>query len=249
MVTISVGNATLVTGLFAAFPLLCALLLLDRSALGRTEVWLPVGSFAVATVFLALSIHETSTMAEWGGRYFHALLVPLVGPAVLALDRQRARFDAPERRFFVVPLVVLLVAPSVMAVRWVEARKEFVFSETRRVASTAEAATVGGARPLVFVWRTSSDGTSRRFFEVSDRIDVLNAPSLSGLFELLDRSAVRRRGSVTVVTDLPVGIFMALAGQQLAGMGWEIDEGNAWQDADMMVLVLRPVVGSGSSPR
>lgn len=249
LVTIPVGNATLVTGLFAAFPLLCALLLLDRTAFGRTEVWLPVGSFAIATVLLALSIHETSTMAEWGGRYFHALLVPLVGLAVLALDRQRARFDAPERRIFVIPLVVLLVAPSVMAVRWVEARKEFVFSETRRVAATAEAATVGGARPLVVVWRTSPDGTSRRFFEVSDRIDVLNAPSLSGLFVLLDRSAVRRRGSVTVVTDLPIGIFMALAGQQLEGLGWEIDEGDAWQDADMMVLVLRPLVGSGSPRR
>lgn len=249
LVTIPVGNATLVTGLFAAFPLLSALLLLDRTALGRTEVWLPVGSFAVATLLLALSIHETSTMAEWGGRYFHALLVPLVGPALLALDRQRSRFDAPERRMFVLPLVILLVAPSVMAVRWVETRKEFVFGETRRVAATAEAETAPGTRPLVLVWRTSPDGTSRRFFEVAERIDVLNAPSLSGLFELLDQPDVRTRRSVTVVTDLPLGIFVALAGQRLEGAGWEIDEGDAWQDADMMVLVVRTTVGAGSSDR
>lgn len=230
----------IVAGLFAAWPFLTAgLLLTSRSELRNADVARSLAVTAVAGITLVLSIYSEGGALEWGGRFFHILLLPLVGPAILAFDRSSRRFDRTERRAFVVPLVALLVLPSVVALSWVAQRKTDIAEEVQQLVKIGTRVTSREERPLVVVWRVRPDGTSRSFWSVADRLDVLQTGDLGKAFALTEESTVERRNALIVVTDLPLELFDAVSENLVHRGDWVIDRSEAWADDQLNIIVLR----------
>jgi MFS family permease len=108
----------LVSGLFAAFPLLIiGLLSLKGATVRRQPVLTLLGTALLAAGAVLATSYGTGGSTEWGGRFFHVLL-PVAAPvAVLGLADGGARLPAHLRTIAVSLLVALTAALSVSAVR------------------------------------------------------------------------------------------------------------------------------------
>lgn len=126
-VTVAAGAASLalvvapvglVTGLLPAVPLLFAgLLLLRREDLARPVVQAAVAVSVVAAAAVVATSYAEGGGAEWGGRYYHLLLPLLVPPALLGLRTARDRLPSRDATIATVAVLVVALAPSVLALR------------------------------------------------------------------------------------------------------------------------------------
>jgi hypothetical protein len=235
-------GSTLIPGLFAAFPLLSVGLLMTKwiDVRESRELVRALGVFVVTGVLLLITIYGGGGGTDWGGRFFHITLVPLVGPMLLVIQRRTRSLTATERRVLCIPMALLVLAPSVLALGWIDGRKQDVRRENDQLVSMATATTIAPARPLVVVWRLQPDGTSRLFWDRTDDLDVLRFIELDQLSELLEQGAVRRRGAVTVVSDLSPEMFGFVVGRGGLPDDWEVDRRGAWTDGQLHIFTIRP---------
>lgn len=248
LVTVREVATTMITGLFPAFPLLlAALVLVGRQDLRSRDTSIAGATFVLGAAALVLTSYGSGGSTEWGGRYLNVFLVPLVGPAMTIVLRRRPVFSESELRLLGVPLAVLLLALPVAAVAWVGGRARQIGPQMKRLEITATAESGAPSRPLAIVWRSSADGMSRRLWVVRDRIDALHLNEFRMLAGLLNRAAAAGHRVVVLVSDVPLAVFPLLATPTLDDARWKLDEGASWADGDIAVFVLR--IGSPEAER
>lgn len=108
----------LITGLFAAFPLLLVgAVLLRRSRLATPAVRVLVATTVLGGLAVLATSYDIGGSAEWGGRYFHVLLPLAVPVVVVALVDSLAPLDRRAAAGLVAALVVTGLATSATEVR------------------------------------------------------------------------------------------------------------------------------------
>ena len=231
----------MVTGLLAAFPaLLASLLLIDSRTFRYRDISITLVTLVLSAAILLATVYEVGGSTEWGGRYFHILLVPLMGPIVLVLDRCWGRLTKLERRAVVLPAVALLVVPPVMGLQFVSSRKSIVAGQNRHLEEVAPAPRSQGKLPLAVVWRSDPDGSSRLFWSQRGRIDVLAISDLASLFRLLDTTRVGERRRLVMVTDQAARNFaLILAAKE--GATWRVVDGTEWSDGVLVMFEIELV--------
>lgn len=234
-----------VSGLLPAFPaLLFGVLAVGRAEVRQVEI---ATSVAVALVCLGVSLLFVHSQGgtEWGGRFFHVLLVPAIAPIVAVMDRSRGYFNASERRLLVVPLVVLLLAPSLSALKFVDRRKVVIERQVNEVVRRAQEVSTVGHRPLIIIWRFKPTGASRQLWEQRETLDILAPLDHRGLIELLNRPAVVDRRQALFVTDVPPGLLNEALKGRKGDVPWTADESRATTD---QLSVLVPIQVDASTP-
>ncbi|MGH1494193.1 MAG: hypothetical protein ACRBK7_33180 [Acidimicrobiales bacterium] len=113
----AVAPAALVPGLFAAFPVLFAgLLLVDRATLTEERIGELLAGFALFCGAVLATQYRQGGGGEWGGRYF-AVGLPLgISVAVVALTRAASQFERADRRRTGGLLAATMVVMSTMGV-------------------------------------------------------------------------------------------------------------------------------------
>jgi len=212
----------LISGLFAAFPLLGAGLLLIRwGDLADPLVVRLIGISAISMVVLALTIYADGGAVQWGGRFFHVLLPALVPLVILGLARARDALDRPMARVATAAVCVVTCCFSVTALhansKLREANRDLV-DQTEQFARRDS----GSGLPLVVVARLKPDGTSRVYWNELDRLDIVSANGVQDLFKIIDHA--RRVGyrSVVTVTDAPLWLFVPILTEQHRDLGWSV---------------------------
>lgn len=232
-----VEGAALVTGLLPAFPALsAAILLVRRSNFGNVEFRRAVALALVVGSLLVGTIYDIGGATEWGGRYFHILLVPLIGPMIWIIDQRRTVFEPVERRVLFGCVGVLLLAPSLVGLNAIHTAKEQVAVEVEALAHVAAQVADGSEPPLAAVWRINRDGSSREFWELRDQVDVLQLTRYRSVSAFLALPAVRERGTVILVTDVSASVFESVFG---SGAGWTLDEAASLSAGRVTLLVVR----------
>ena len=232
-----VEGAALITGLFPAFPALsAAILLVRRSDFGNAEFRRAIALALVVGSLLVGTIYDIGGATEWGGRYFHILLVPLIGPMIWVIDQRRTVFEPVERRVLFACVGVLLLGPSLVGLNAIRTAKKPVALEVEALARVAADMADGDGRPLAAVWRINRDGSSRQFWALGDQVDVLQLGRYPSVSAFLALPAVRERGTVVVVTDVSASVFKTLFG---SGAGWKLDEASSVSAGRVTFLVVR----------
>ena len=112
----AVAGTGLVPGLFIAFPVLPAgLVLLERADLRSSTARICLTTCVLTALAIWATSYEVGGGAEWGGRYYRILL-PIVTPfALLGLARAFERLRAADHRRAVAAVTVVCVAMSASA--------------------------------------------------------------------------------------------------------------------------------------
>ena len=219
------GHA-LMSGLLPAFPILvAALILLSRSELRRTAVQRILGISVVAAILLVATIYSDGGAEQWGGRFFHPLLVPLMSVILLTLDRVRERFTATETRIMVGAFVVVSLSFGVIIVTWNDLGRRLTGIEVERTVDYALThRTKATDRPLVMIALLDGSGLSRSYWNELDRIDLLAPQGYRAFGNLARRAAALHRPEIIVLTDASETFFRATVGRGIADFGWHIVE-------------------------
>lgn len=216
------GQLGLVTGLFAAFPLLgVGLIGLRRSDLARPTPLVLAGVCALSFVGLLLTVYETGGATEWGGRFFH-LLVPLATPLVVAgAANLVVAAGGRERALLAGAAIVVTVSFSVWSLR--------VNHRSREVGGNLAAGVMSevrvdrrGSRPLVVIGGTGLGGVGRVFWNETDRIDVLAGRSLGEAGFIVQRAVEAGYPGAFLVVDLGPEQVRGLIGVWLEGSDWTV---------------------------
>lgn len=243
---------TLITGLFAAFPLLLAGLIQLR----RSDVLDPLVMRGLATALLATALIAATTYADggavtWGGRFYH-LLLPLVIPlAVLGLRRAG---DVLPRRAGVIALVLVLLisaSTSVFALRAQVQLRSTLGGVAEHTLDFAERHTTTqnpSDRPLIVVGLLYGDGTSRAFWDAGDRADVLAARGAPDIFRVIDRAKTAGYHSVTVVSNLTPPVLATVGISWLDRTGWEALETEQAGDTPFVMYQFGEPAGADDQP-
>ena len=220
------ASRDLLSGLLPAFAILpAALILLTRTELRRAPVQRILGISLVAGVLLVATIYSDGGAEQWGGRFFHPLLVPLMGVVLLTLDRVRTRFTATEARIMIVAFVVVSLSFGAIMVNWNDSRRYLTGIEVARTVDYALAHhTKGNSRPLVMISLLDGSGLSRSFWNELDRIDLLAPQSYGAFGNLVRRAARLHRPEIIVLTDAEEPFFRATVGRGIADYGWHVVE-------------------------
>lgn len=228
-----------VSGLFPAFPaLVAAVVLLDRSTFRNRDAALSVAVFVVGGLGLVFTIYPEGGATEWGGRFFHVLLVPVFGLMLGAFDACLTRFNRSERRLLAVPVAALLLVPSAMAVRFVSTGKSIAAEHAAAVESAAAHARTTMYPPLVVVFLATRDGSARTLWALRGRVDVLVPREPDGLYRVLDTSGAQRRGVILLDTDLDAASIDELV-EGKRGVRWRPDDKSLRRVAGRTLVVLR----------
>lgn len=234
----------LVTGLFAAFPLLGAGLIQLR----RTDLSPPAAAESpapsvprepsvllnrivlttlITSAGLVATLYGNGGAAEWGGRFFH-LLIPVVAPAaVLGLERGLHVLPDSQGRILSQRHIAMACALGITAALSISALR--VQAGIRAEATDTVDGAMGyageqspGEPPLVIVANVSPGGNSRAFWRPTDSTEVLTTIGLERLAPALRRAAELGRDRVIVVTDATTAELDDEVGEVLAASGWSV---------------------------
>lgn len=240
-VAMLVDPPSLVTGLFAAFPLLVAgLIQLRRSDLSpsvSSESFTSstssellsriVLTTLITSAGLVATLYGNGGAAEWGGRFFH-LLIPVIAPvAALGLERGALVLPDPQgrvlsqRRIAIVCALGITAALSISGLR-AQAGIRAKATDTVDGAIAYASEESDDALALVVVANTSPGGNSRAFWRPADSIDVLTTIALEQLGPALERAAAAGRDRVVVVSDASLGELHREVGDELEASGWSV---------------------------
>lgn len=246
-VAMLVNPPWLVTGLFAAFPLLVAgLIQLRRSDLSPSEpsessessessasstsselLSRIVLTTLITSAGLVATLYGNGGAAEWGGRFFH-LLIPVIAPAaVLGLERGARVLPDPQGRVLSqrrIAIVCALGITAALSISGLRAQAGIRAKATDTVDGAIAYASEGSddALALVVVANTSPGGNSRAFWRPADSVDVLTTIALEQLGPTLERAAAAGRDRVVVVSDASLGELHREVGDELEASGWSV---------------------------
>lgn len=185
-----------VTGLFAAWPVALLGLLLFRwrgsGAIGRVLA-LTVGLFTMAVV---ATQYAGGGGAEWGGRFFSPLTVPLAVLAVAGLDRALAAAPRPQRRQLTGMIAAVAALTAVVGL-----------ASVGRVRLVQDRMVEAAARNAAPVTVTTFPGLARVAWRTAESVKWMHAEEedLTTLLESLHRQGVEEVGVVTVREALESG--------------------------------------------
>lgn len=231
----------LVTGLFAAFPVMVAgLIWIGRSQLQNPLVLRGILTASLSSVALIATLYEVGGASEWGGRFFSILLPMLVPIAVLGLDRARGHLSPQEARIALGCLAVFTTAMSVSAIRsQVEnraANRDIVESSVEFTLESSEP-----DDPLLVVAKLYADGSARAFWDSRDSVEVVTAYNLEVLPTVLELARDAGHDQVAVQTNIAGPLFGTTIARALDDLGWEVLDSAQTPDGNaVMILVGEP---------
>lgn len=239
LVAMSETGTFFVTGLLPAFPaLLLTFIVIGSPELRRVELSTAVAVVVIALGVSLLFIHRDGG-TEWGGRFFHLLLVPAIAPILAVADRTRRYFNTAERRLLVVPVAILLLVPSASALRFVGTRRFVVEQQVDELVRRLQPDVGGDHVATVIVWTINRDGTARQFWEQRTEVDLLAPRDGQSLVDLLNTAELVARGEALLVTDSPIPIVNLLLGSNREGASWYAEESKASRGGLLMMIPLR----------
>lgn len=192
----------LMTGLFAAAPLLLAgLFLLRRSDVSQPLVATSLLTLAFFATGLVATGYSEGGAAEWGGR-FYAVILPLLVPiAIMGLSHLRELGSVTAGRVAIACMVVVSLAMATMAV----GTNRSIRSNSRefsRATMSAVHSLSRSKKPLLIIGGTAVGGTSRALWDQRRNVDVLVGPSITAMFGLVRHAAKHRYREAFLVTML-----------------------------------------------
>lgn len=218
----AIEQPDLISGLFAAFPLLfLGFVGLWARDLRSPTIRLLLGVSALTTVALLFTIYREGGATEWGGRFFH-VLIPLVTPvAVVGLHHLFGGGSLTERRLAWGAVAVLTAALSVSALRANVEYRRAAASIIEHVERFADSA--GREDDLVIVSTLTPSGSARIFW----RSAISNEPILStlGMGDLhgaLDTAAEAGHDQVIVMSDVAPDMLSYLLATTLDELEWGV---------------------------
>jgi hypothetical protein len=217
-----------VSGLFAAFPLLPAgLLLLERTDLRRPLVARALLSSCLFVVAVVLTAHAEGGAAEWGGRFLHLLLPILVPVLVLGLAAAGHSVDRRSRTVALVSLIVISLAMSATAARVnVNSRRIAMDSVSSSSSKLADLASESSVNVIPVTLNSAKPGTARLFWQSADEKGYLSARSVREFVRLLALIRANGESEVLLSSDLDAGFFQTFLGSKLRQNGWRpVDQG------------------------
>lgn len=242
---IMINQPGLVTGLFAAFPVLVAgLIWLHRSDMSQPLVPRALITSGIAAAATISTIHAVGGATEWGGRFFHILLPALVPLAVLGIDNARHKLTHREAIVAGVCIAAFTLTMSVSALRW---QADFRQNWVRLTTRTVEYATAVDReqRPLVVVASLEADGSTRAFWDSTESIDVVSASGVRNLGPVLMAAEQAGRSIVIIASDIGPGLLDEVLTRTLEQLDWEILDVN---DAPGSALLTGPVLLTVGDP-
>ncbi len=226
----------LVTGLLPAAPVLFAgLLLLGRADLDVPETRAGLSVSALTALGVVATSYSAGGGAEWGGRYFHILIPLLVPASLVGLSRARDLLSGRDGMVATVAVLVVAVAPSVVALRSVvqlrsgsERTVEVVLDGIDRAERAAEDEPGGPAGDGGDIVVVSARPTFGRFaWNRLDGLRLLSVADPTRLVDALDGVADTDVDRVVVLAqddEEPLGDTMGdwtVVERELVG-GWQI---------------------------
>lgn len=218
----------LITGLFAAFPLLLGgILLVSWQDLKVPLVRRLLAFGVVTTGFLLLTIYDIGGAVEWGGRFFHVLLPALIPLVVLGLAH--AARCIPERPAWLAKAAATAVMVTTVAITVPGLRINFI---ARRDHAQAVDATMDFARahstekkPVVIVAMLTIDGTGRMFWKHINEAKLVSSFDVQDMIELVHRTDVEfHQQSVTAVSNVGPQLMKAASARLLERYGWKLKD-------------------------
>jgi hypothetical protein len=214
-----------VSGLFAAFPLLPAgLLLLTRTDLRKplvTRALLSTGLFVVAVV---LTTYSEGGAAEWGGRFLHLLLPILVPLAVAGLAAGGSRLDRPSRLLASSSLAVVCICLSTTALRANHDSRRIVEDIVSGSLAELEDARSSSDVDVVLVSLTKRPGAARFFWQHVQDNGVLAGRQLPDFVALLRSLGDDDSFEIVVAGDYTADFFQGVLGEPLEADGWRVGD-------------------------
>lgn len=238
---------TLVTGLFAAFPVLLAgLILLRRADVVSVPTARLLAVSALTSVGLLLTIYSQGGAAEWGGRFFHMLLPLIIPVTVLGLYRGWLALPHPQRVVAGALLSVAVVAAPAIGIRYLHVLRvthQDLVESTLKVAEASHGRDTSSSptsKPLVVVGLLDADGLSRIYWQSRDRADVVVAIGAGNLFQVVSAAEKAGYTSVTVVSNLSAGEMITVSKKWLDELDWVILKGEQAGSTPFGVYQLGP---------
>lgn len=212
----------LITGLFAAFPVLVAGLIWIR----KVNVSIPLVSrtlLGASLCFVGIvgTLYEVGGGTEWGGRFF-LLLIPVLTPlVVMGLHNAARSLSRNELRLAAACLILISLSLSVTALRSQLAHRRIV---SDIVVGTKEFVRdhVKESDPIVLTANLYPNGGARFFWRPDPSMEVLAAYNLQFLGKALGMAHDAGRSSVVVSTNVSPGLFATAMQGPLNELGWEV---------------------------
>lgn len=248
------SGSGLITGLFAATPVLGAgLILLHRADLHRSLVARHLLVSLLTGIGVTVAAYGIGGAAEWGGRFYHVLIPLLVPAAVLGIHNGLSLLPRRQAIIAAVSVVILTLGYSTLALK----QSHYMRDISSRIAEAApefarvhahRSATAPGRDPLLVVGLLNPDGTSRVFWDAPPDVDVVTSVGAGDLFSLLVRAHEAGYSSATVVTDIALPSLELLTDKRLADTGWEIGDVEAVKGTPFGLVEFGPEKASTGSP-
>lgn len=237
----AVVHESLISGMFAAFPLLgVSLMWIARRDIDAPDTSLALLTLVIATAGLLMTIYADGGAQQWGGRFFH-ILVPIVCPLmVIFLARTVISVQRFDRFLVVAVLIVLLISYSFLSLRMNAYRRDV----TRDVVADTidfldehwpypyefsldgnHEGTFGDAnRPTVIFVRSTYDGFTRMAWQHTEGLEVVTANGKARFPEVLDRVTQAGRDTLVVVSNTSISSFLNTHENDLEILGWTVLE-------------------------
>lgn len=209
----------LISGLLPATPwLIIGVASLRRSDLATRISHLLLVAAAVSFVLILTTAYGGGGAAEWGGRFFHAIVPVLAPVAVIGLGRMGSSLPRPERRAAFVAIAITAAAISIVGVRTIR----LLHQTTQRIGQAVVEASRRTDSHVVVYAMLQRDGTSRMLWPVEDdRVAILASPGLPGLRWVTD-SVPAGANRITFVTDFPDKRFLEYLLSKTDDPSWRI---------------------------
>ena len=255
LVLVSAGTAvvrvtegpSLISGLFAAFPLLPAGLLLVRRRDTRSVAFRLMAITAVSSVpVMLLTMYGDGGADQWGGRFF-AVLLPIVVP--LSAAGLLAGYDAltvSTRRIIGAALLVAIASYSYLSLDAIHTRHGHQAAIRARVAEVVGEATQDRP-PLLVASPLAGGGGSRMFWREAAAGTPLIA--LRGPGQIRDVAPDAKRAGYPEIVLLSTrgrDFVTAVAGSVLNKMDWQILTADRVEGTRFWVMRLGPAEDTSS---
>jgi hypothetical protein len=217
-----INQPGLVTGLFAALPVLVAgLIWLNRSDMNQPLVPRALMTAGIAAAATIATIYAEGGATEWGGRFFHILLPILVPLTVLGLDNARQKLTRREAVLAVSCIAVFTLSMSVSALRWqAETRREIENFTDATIEYTSQVSE--GRPPLVLLAGLDADGSARVFWDSPDDFELLPTAGIANLGPILMTVEAAGRSRVIIVSNVSPDELEFVLDGTLDRLGWRI---------------------------
>lgn len=232
----AISAPNLISGLLPTAPwLILGLLSLRKADFTAVESRVLAVTSLVATAIILATSYGGGGAAEWGGRFFHAVL-PVIGPlAAVGLASLCAALPVPDRRVAIGAVSIMVAGMSVAAGRTIRVLHDETDYLRRAV---VEAAQVSGS-DLVAYAMVNRDGSSRKLWQLEkDGISLLASPGLPG-FKWIPDSLPAERDQITFLTDYPSKDFLEYLVSKTSHSRWTIERMEELPSSGLYAVSLR----------